>query len=260
MMTHRRLVHHILPPVVVIAALIGGWEAWVRLADIDAAVLAPPSRVAAALVDTRGALAGHAATTLTETAIGLIIGATVGVLIALLIASVPIARRAVEPLLVVLQTIPPVVLAPILVLSLGFGWAPRIVVVVLTVFFPVAVAATGALLGADRDRVDLVRSFGGSRLDVLRHITFPAAVPSIFDGLRVSAAYAVAAAAIAEQIGGARSGLGLYIARSQRSFRADQVLAGVVVIAALSLFVYGVVSVCANRAAPWHARTVKEIA
>lgn len=254
------VVHRALPPALAVAVLIGGWEAWVRLADVDPAVLAPPSRVASALVDTRGALVGHAATTLGETAVGLLIGAAVGVLIALLIASVPIARRALEPLLVVLQTIPPVVLAPILVLSLGFGWAPRIVVVVLTVFFPVAVAATGALLGADRDRIDLVRSFGGSRVDVLRHITFPGAIPAIFDGLRVSAAYAVAAAAIAEQIGGARSGLGLYIARSQRSFRADQVLAGVVVIAALSLFVYGLVSVLANRATPWHTRTAKETA
>jgi ABC-type nitrate/sulfonate/bicarbonate transport system permease component len=260
MMNAHRLISRVLPPALVVTVLIGGWEAWVRLADVDPAVLAPPSRVATALIDTRGALAGHTATTLAETAVGLLIGAAVGVLIALLIASVPIARRAIEPLLVVVQTIPPIVLAPILVLSLGFGWAPRVVVVVLTVFFPVAVAATGALLGADRDRVDLVRSFGGTRLDVLRHITFPGAVPAIFDGMRVSAAYAVAAAAIAEQIGGARSGLGLYIARSQRSFRADQVLAGVVVIAVLSLVVYGLVSVCANRATPWHTRTAKEIA
>jgi ABC-type nitrate/sulfonate/bicarbonate transport system permease component len=248
------------PPVVVLAALIGLWEAWVRIGDVDPAVIAPPSRVATALVDTRDVLAGHVATTLAETMIGLSIGAAVGVLIAVLIASFPPARRAVEPLLVVLQTIPPIVLAPVLVLSLGFGWAPRIVVVVLTVFFPVAVATTGALLGADRDRVDLIKSFGGSRFDVMRHVTLPGAVPAMFDGLRVSAAYAVAAAAIAEQIGGARSGLGLYIARSQRSFRADQVLAGVVVIAGLSLAVYAVVSVCAQRSTPWHTRATKELA
>ena len=170
-MRARRLAGRVVPPVIVVAILIGGWEAWVRLADVDPAVLAPPSRVATALFETRGVLLGHTATTLAETAIGLSVGAAVGVVIALLIASVPVARRAVEPLLVVLQTIPPIVLAPILVLSLGFGWAPRIVVVVLTVFFPVAVAATGALLGADRDRIDLVRSFGGTRIDVLRHIT-----------------------------------------------------------------------------------------
>jgi ABC-type nitrate/sulfonate/bicarbonate transport system permease component len=254
----RQIARHAGPPALVLGALIALWEIWVRAADVDPAVLAPPSRVATALVDTRDVLAGHIATTLTETAIGLLIGAVLGVLIAVVIASIPPVRRAVEPLLVVLQTIPPIVLAPILVLALGFGWTPRIVVVVLTVFFPVAVAATGAILGADPDRVDLIKSFGGSRIDVMRHVSLPGAVPAIFDGLRVSAAYAVAAAAIAEQIGGARSGIGLYIARSQRSFRADQVLAGVVVIAALSLIVYAVVSVCAQRATPWHVRTVKE--
>ena len=93
---------------------------------------------------------------------------------------------------------------------------------------------------------------------VLRHVTLPGALPAIFDGIRISAAYSVAGAAIAEQIGGARSGLGLYIARSQRSFRPDQVIAGVVVIAALSLVIYALVTVAARRATPWLAHTAEE--
>ncbi len=256
----RALARNAGPPVALLAALVAVWEAWVRLADVDPAVLAPPSRVLRALVDTREALAGHAGTTLGETAVGLVIGAGAGIAIAVLVASVAPARRAVEPLLVVLQTIPPIVLASTLVLALGFGWAPRIVVVALIVLFPVAIAAAGAFRAADPGRVELVRSLGGSRWDVLRHVTIPGAVPAIFDGIRISAAYSVAGAAIAEQIGGARSGLGLYIARSQRSFRADQVLAGVVVIAALSLLVYAAASLAARRAAPWTLATAKDIA
>jgi len=246
------------PPIALLAILIGIWEAWVRTADVDPAVLAPPSRVVEALVDTRGALLGHSGTTLAETAIGLTIGAAVGIGIAVLITSVPLARRAVEPLLVVLQTIPPVVLASTLVLALGFGWAPRIVVVALIVLFPVAIATAGAFRATDPGRLELVRSLGGSRWDAMRHVTVPGALPAVFDGLRISAAYSVAGAAIAEQIGGARSGLGLYLARSQRSFRADQVLAGVVVIAALSLLVYAAVSLAARRATPWTAATAQE--
>jgi ABC-type nitrate/sulfonate/bicarbonate transport system, permease component len=249
---------HVAPPVLLLAVLVGIWEAWVRLAEVDPAVLAPPSRVAAAIVDTSGSLLGHAGTTLAETAVGLAVGAAVGIGVAVLIASAPPARRAVEPLLVVLQTIPPIVLAPILVLALGFGWEPRIVVVVLIVFFPVAIAAAGAFLSAEPNRVELIRGLGGSRVDVLRHVTIPGALPAIFDGVRISAAYSVAGAAIAEQIGGARSGLGLYIARSQRSFRADQVIAGVVVIAALSLVVYAIVTLAARRATPWRHRPLKE--
>jgi ABC-type nitrate/sulfonate/bicarbonate transport system permease component len=246
------------PPAALLAVLIGIWEAWVRLAHVDPAVMAPPSRVARALVATAGILTRHAGTTLAETAIGLAIGTLVGVAIAALVASASRVRHAVEPLLVVLQTIPPIVLAPVLVLALGFGWAPRVVVVVLIVFFPVTIAAAGAFRSVDPDRVDLVRSLGGSRSDVLRYVTFPGALPAIFDGIRISAAYSVAGAAIAEQIGGARSGLGLYIARSQRSFRVDQVIAGVVVIALLSLVIYGLVTLAARRATPWSGQATRE--
>ena len=254
----RVVVHRAWPPVALLALLIGIWEVWVRLADVDPAVLAPPSRVARAIVEVSDILVGHATTTLGETAIGLVIGTCVGVSIAAVISTSMHARRAIEPLLVILQTVPPVVLAPILVLALGFGWAPRIVVVVLIVFFPVAIAAAGGFLAVDADRVDLVRSLGGSRTDVLRHVTLPGALPAIFDGVRISAAYSVAGAAIAEQIGGAKSGLGLFIVRSQRSFRADQVMAGIVVIAGLSLLIYALVTVVARRATPWLTHTTKE--
>jgi NitT/TauT family transport system permease protein len=254
----RRCVHSVAPPVLLLAILLVIWEAWVRLADVDPSVIAPPSRVAEAIAGSADVLLRHAVTTLGETAVGLVIGTVLGVAVAVLIAAVPLARRAVEPLLVTLQTVPPIVLAPILVLALGFGWAPRIVVVVLIVFFPVAIAAAGAFVSADPDKVDLIRSFGGSEVDVFRRVRLPGATPAIFDGLRIAAAYSVAGAAIAEQIGGARSGLGLFIARSQRSFRADQVIAGVVVIAILSLIVYAAVSMIGRRATPWLAARPRE--
>ena len=254
----RNAVRRSWPPLALLVVLIAAWEAWVRLANVDPAVLAPPTDVARALVATSATLGRHAGTTLAETAIGLIIGVLVGVGVATLVAASSGVRRTVEPLLVALQTIPPIVLAPILVLALGFGWAPRIVVVVLIVFFPVAIAAAGAFATVDAERVDLIRSLGGSRTDVLRHVTFPGALPAIFDGIRISAAYSVAGAAIAEQIGGARSGLGLYIVRSQRSFRPDQVVAGVVVIAGLSLLIYALVTVAASRATPWLVKTTME--
>jgi ABC-type nitrate/sulfonate/bicarbonate transport system permease component len=245
-----------LAPLVLLAALLTAWELWVRMANVEPAVFAPPSMVAKAMFDHAGTLARHAGTTLAETAIGLLVGTTVGLLIAATITTWPLVRRAVEPLLVTLQTVPAVVLAPILVLALGFGWAPRIAVVIGVVLFPVAIAAAGAFAAADPVRTELVRSFGGSRWDEFRVVVVPGALPAIFDGLRISAAYAFGSAAIAEQIGGARSGLGLFIARSQRNFRSDQVLAGVVVIALMSLAIYALVGWVARRSTPWmHTRT-----
>lgn len=241
-----------MPPLALLALLVAAWEAWVRIAGIDPSVIPAPTRVAAALRDQAGPLYENSLTTLAETLIGLGLGALLGLVVAIVIAGSRLARSAVEPLLVVLQTVPPIVLAPILVLALGFGWAPRIAVVTAIVFFPVAIAAAGAFVSADPSRIDLMRSFGASRRDVLRHVTLPGAVPAIFDGVRISAAYAVAGAAISEQIGGAEGGLGLFIVRSQRSFRADQVVAAVVVIAALSVVIYAVVGLLARKAAPWH--------
>lgn len=252
-----RAARSVAPPVVLLTLLVGAWEAWIRLAGVDPAVFPAPSRVGTALVDQAGTLIGHVGTTMAETAIGLVIGAVLGLAVAIVVAGWPLARRALEPLLVILQTIPPIVLAPILVLALGFGWAPRIVVVVLVVFFPVAVAAAGAFLATDPARLDLVRSFGATRRQAFRTVTLPGSLPAIFDGLRISAAYAVGAAAVAEQIGGAQGGVGLFIARSQRNFRADQVLAGVVVIALLSLAVYGLVGYAARRATPWNHLTAE---
>lgn len=252
-----RAARSVAPPVVLLTLLVGAWEAWIRLGGVDPAVFPAPSRVGTALLDQLGTLIGHVGTTMAETAIGLVIGAVLGLAVAIVVAGWPLARRALEPLLVILQTIPPIVLAPILVLALGFGWAPRIVVVVLVVFFPVAVAAAGAFLATDPARLDLVRSFGATRRQAFRTVTLPGSLPAIFDGLRISAAYAVGAAAVAEQIGGAQGGVGLFIARSQRNFRADQVLAGVVVIALLSLAVYGLVGYAARRATPWNHLTAE---
>ncbi len=101
------------------------------------------------------------------------------------------------------------------------------------------------------DYIDLARSFGASRLQMYRTVILPSATPGIFDGLRISAAYALGSAAVAEQIGGARSGLGLLIARAQRNSQADLVLAGVVVIAALSVLIYMAVGMIARRLTPY---------
>ena len=249
-----RALHTVWPAAVLAICVIALWEILVRAYDVDPAVFPSASAVARALTAQFSTIMGHVGTTLAETGIGLLIGAILGIAVACVISAWDLARRAVEPFLVVLQTIPPVVLAPLLVLALGYGWAPRIVVVVGVVFFPVAIATAGALRGVDPVRIDLVRSLGASRTRVLRTVTLPEAVPAIFDGLRISAAYAVGAAAVAEQFGGAKAGIGLFISRSQRSFRPDQVLAGVVVIAVLSILVYGLVSLLATWATPWTRR------
>jgi ABC-type nitrate/sulfonate/bicarbonate transport system permease component len=254
----RRAVARIGAPVALVVVLIGLWELWVRAGNVDPAVFPAPTAVARALSSQSSALMGHAGTTLAETGIGLGLGIVLGLGTAALIAGWPLARHALEPVLVALQTIPAVVLAPILVLLLGFGWGPRIVVVIGVVFFPVAIAAAGAFTTADPARIELVRAFGATPWQAFRTIVLPGSLPAIFDGIRISAAYALGSAAVAEQIGGAQSGIGLFISRAQRNFRPDYVLVGVVVIAALSLVIYAAVGAIAHLLTPWNTPTHSE--
>ncbi|MBI2708512.1 MAG: ABC transporter permease [Actinobacteria bacterium] len=253
----RALLARWVPPLLLLAASIGAWELWVIVRRPPAYVLPSPGRIAAAAVDAAPGLPAHTATTLVEAVVGTAAGALAGVAVAVLIASVPLARRTVEPLLVASQTVPMIVLAPLLVLWFGLGLTPKIVVVALIGFFPVAVSTAGGLAGADPDLVDLVRSMGARPGQVLRVVRLPAAIPAFFAGLKIATAYAVAGAVVGEYVAGDR-GLGIFITRSSNSFRVDRVFVAVIVIAALSALLYGLVGVAARRATPWLPPTTKE--
>ena len=204
----------------------------------------------AAFWRTRALLPAHIATTLVETVFGTIAGVVGGVLVAVSTVALPLFGRAVQPFLIASQTVPVQILSPILVLWFGFGLAPKIVVVALVVFFPVAVSTNAGLRAADSETLDLVRSLGASKAQQFRFLLAPAALPAALAGLRISLTYAVAAAAISESIG-ATSGLGLYIARSQRGFRYDQVFVGVLVVTTLSIALFSFVYLLDRVLCPW---------
>jgi ABC-type nitrate/sulfonate/bicarbonate transport system permease component len=250
MRTVRRLVLAWAPPLLFAAALVGAWELWVIVRDSPSYVLPSPGRVVGAFGDSAGLLPRHVTATVAESVAGLGIGALAGAAIAGLLAGVPVARRMLEPILVASQTIPMIVLAPLLVIWFGIGAAPKVVVVALITFFPVAVSTASGLAGADPDLVELVRSMGARPGQVLRVVRVPAAVPSFFAGLRIAAAYAVAGAVIGELVAGER-GLGVFINRSRSSFQVDRIFVAVVVVAVLSALLFAAVGVLARLAAPW---------
>lgn len=238
------------PPAVLLAALVGGWQTWVLVAHTPAYVLPSPARIAGAFVDSAPLLPGHVGATVLEAVGGLVVGAATGGALAVLVASVPVARRTLEPLLVASQTIPMVVLAPLLALWFGIGVTPKIVVVALITFFPVVVSTTHGLTATDPELVDLVRSMGATHTKALTTVRFPAAVPAFFSGLRIAAAYAVAGAVIGELVAGER-GLGIFINRSRSSFRVDRIFVAVAVISILSALLFALVGAAARAASPW---------
>lgn len=246
----RSLMSRLWPPVVAVVALIVVW--W--LATV---VLSPPSYVLPSPLDvvdaarrTRADLWLHSTTTFIEASLGLLVGVCAGIVIAVALAMSRTTRRFVEPLLIVSQAVPPVVLTPLVIMWLGFGLNSRLVVVTLVCFFPVVIATISGLLQVDVRQVELMRNLGASRWQMLWQLQLPGAVPTFFSGARVAAAYAVFGAVVAEWMG-ANAGLGVYMQRSQSSYRTDQLFVAVAIIAVMGSALYYLTDFLSRVATPW---------
>ena len=238
------------PPFVLIVALIGGWEALVRQLRLPAWLLPPPSRIAVTFVDSLPLLSGHVAATLRVTALGFALALGVGFALAFLIDASPLLRRALYPLLVASQTVPIVAIAPLLVVGLGFGVLPKVLVVALVTFFPIVVNTVDGLQATDRDMVRLLRAMNASYWQLLRLLRIPAALPTIFSGVKIAITYSVIGAVFAEWIG-ASAGLGVYIARSVRAFRTDQVFVAALITSFITIVLFGLTSVLEHWLIHW---------
>ncbi|HMM09591.1 MAG TPA: ABC transporter permease subunit [Paracoccus solventivorans] len=220
-----------------LAAALLSWEMLVRLTGLPPYLLPSPLSVAAALWTHRAELAPAALLTGWETLLGLALGAALGVAAAVAMALSPRLGRTLGPVLIVSQTIPVFALAPILTLWLGFGMAPKVAMVVLIVFVPVAQALYDGLKAPPTAQLDVVRTMGAGRWAELRHLRFPAALPRLASGLRLGAIYAPVGAVIGEWVGGAR-GLGAVMIHANGRMKTDLMFAALFVVVALSLTLY----------------------
>ena len=152
----------------------------------------------------------------------------------------PMIRQGLYPVLVVTQTVPMIVLAPIFIIYMGFGAAPKILTVVLMCFFPVAVSFSDGLSQVDAEYVHLVRSYGAGQWKTYCLVKIPAAVPALLSGLKVAATYSISGAVVGEWIG-SQEGLGYYLLRVKNGYMLDKVFACVAVIIFLSLCMNGLI-------------------
>jgi len=239
-----------LPPLVVLVGLFAAWEFYVAASGINRVTLPAPSEVFSAAVRNRTLLWDHSLVTLKETVLGLGVSIVVAIGLALLIDAFAPVRRALYPLLVGSQTLPVVVIAPLIILWFGFELTPKILVVTLYTFFPITVAFASGLAGTSEEALVLMRTLGASRLKTLFLLKVPQALPGLFTGLRISVTYAMIGAVFAEW-SGARGGLGIYILMMKNSFRTDMVLAAIFLISALSLGLFVLVGVIEKMVVRW---------
>ncbi len=232
-------------PVISVFAVIFFWLILSEGELVPTYMLPSPVAVVRAFFSDIEILFSHAVVTVQEAVYGLIIGTVIGFIIAVVMDRFEFLYKAFYPLLVISQTIPTIAIAPLLVLWLGFSMAPKITLVVLTTFFPIAVSLLDGFRSADRDEINLIRSMGGGRLQIFRHVKLPAAAEQFFSGLKVSASYSVVGAVISEWLGGFE-GLGVYMTRVKKAYAFDKMFAVIILISALSLLLMAIIGVMRN--------------
>ena len=253
----RGAAHNLLPPALALTLILAAWEAYSRL--VLGAVpggdrlLPAPTAILAALVNNSADIAPHSWQTAIETALGFALALVVGFGFAVLVDVSPLLRRAIYPLLVVSQTIPLLALAPLLVLWFGFGILPKVLIVGLVCFFPIVVSGADGFGATDPELVRLFKTFGAGKWTVFRRVRFPGALPSLFSGIKIAITYSVTGAIWGEYVG-AEWGLGIFMQRKQHAFDVPTVFAAIVVISALSVSFFLLVSLVERIVIPWNFR------
>ena len=214
------------------------WQGVVWAADLKPFILPGPLRVAEAMWQSRVTITSNALVTLAEILIGLVCGLGLGVLTAIHLAMSPASRLHVRPVLVFLQAVPFFALAPILTFWLGYGMAPKVVMAMLIIYFPVTSAFFDGLMQTSSGYLDLARTMGASDWRILWRVRIPAAVPSLASGLKLGAVFTPIGAVIGEWVGGSGQGLGYLMLLANGRAKIDLMFACVVVLAVVTVLLY----------------------
>ncbi len=251
----NRMVNKI-APISALAVIILIWLLCCDFEIVPAYMLPSPIDVGKAFADNFAIMLKQASYTLQEAVYGLGIGIILAFIVATLMDRFSFIYKAVYPILIITQTIPAIAIAPLLVLWMGFGMAPKITLVVITTFFPISIGLLDGFQSADGDEINMMRSMGANRLQIFRHIKLPSATGSFFSGLRISASYAVVGAVISEWLGGFY-GLGVYMTRVKKAYAFDKMFAVIVFISVISLLLMALISVLQKVAMPWERKIKK---
>ncbi len=232
------------------------WQGIVWVFDLPPYILPAPDRVAIAFISNSALLFSEAAVTVTEMLLGLLFGSLLGATAAITLLLSPVARRWLLPLLIASQAVPVFALAPLLVLWLGFGMASKVMMAVLVIFFPVAVALYDGLRRTEPGWLDLARVMTADatqhRVRILLQIRVMAALPAFASGLKIAAAVAPIGAVIGEWVG-ASAGLGFRMLQANARVQTDLMFAALILLAVCAVTLYGVVDAATRRLLRWQA-------
>ena len=240
----------VVPPALLLSAILLVWEWGVRAFGIPFYILPSPGRIAGLIVLDQGLLLSQAQVTLGEVFVGFVIAFVLGACLALLIFSSRVVERAVYPLIIASQTVPVFAIAPLLIVWFGYGMASKVAMAALIVFFPIVVNTVDGLRAADADAVNLLVILGASPSQILWKIRVPAALPFVFSGTRIAVATSVIGAVIGEWVGSTQ-GLGFLMIHANAQLHIDLVFAAIVYLSLMAIGLFVAVSGIEWLVLPW---------
>ena len=249
------LKHTVLPPAITVLLILAGWIAVTANGLIPDYVIPAPKAVLDSLIATWPTrLASATWLTFSETVIGVLLGVAVAVIVVIISGYLPVIGSAMTPLLIASQAIPVIVIGPLLTIALGYGMAPKVIVVALLCFFPVALNLLSGIRSVDARLIDTLRSLHATRHGLFWRVRLPYAAPRGFAGLRVSVTFAPVAAVFAEYTG-STDGIGYLMLQAIPRMQTDFVFAQVIVLTIMSAVLLATVIGLERLVCPWNKPT-----
>jgi NitT/TauT family transport system permease protein len=252
----RNLSRYVVPAATVAGAVVA-WELASRVLRIPRFIMPAPSEIAVEAWEWRYRFIGHSWVTLYETLGGFALSIVLGVPLATLIVYSPWMRRALYPLIVLLQAVPKIAVAPVLLLVIGYGEIPKMIVAFLVAFFPIVVDTATGLAATPPELLELSRSYRASAFKTFVKVRFPMALPFFFSGLKVAITLAVIGAVVGEFIGSDK-GLGYVILSATSYWKTELAFASMILLSLIAIVLFGAVCLVERLVCPWLAPAAEE--
>lgn len=253
----QRNLENKLVPLGLLIILLVIWQFVVETGVVERYILPSPTDILHVLTREADILFDHSLVTIKETIVGLAIGVVLGFVLAILMDRFRLIRSAFYPFIVLSQTIPTVAIAPILVIWFGYEMLPKVILIVLTTFYPIAMGVYDALQQIDKDYLVLLDSMKASELQKYKYAKIPMIGPSFFSSLKISTSYAVISAVVSEWLGGFK-GLGVYMTRVRKAYALDKMFAVIIITSVLSMVLVGIVALIERSVLKWNYVSRKE--
>lgn len=236
----------VLAPLCLLALIIFGWQVVSTLHIVPQFMLPSPASIINALYSDSAIILYHTYITLVQAFTGVFFAVILSFIIAFIMDCNSTFYAAIFPLLVASQTIPTIAIAPVFVLWFGYGSLSKIILIVLTCFFPITVSLSQGFSAVDGDEIALLRSFGAKTLQIFWLLKIPSSIPYFLSGLKITLSYSIVTAVVSQWLGG-NEGLGVYMIRVKKSYSFDKMFAAIVVVSAISLILMKIVTLVEKK-------------